>query len=623
MTAQPKRQISAHAAAAKAIKGYAKALGIDCKARSDSYSMGSSVHWSVTDVHPLKFKVIETLADQHEYWSFDGMQDLYEYTNRRDDLPQVKFVFGKCEYSADMYQAAYDWLRAKAPANAKPIPADYESAQKWNWYTGTNTGFVQHHEEVRHYVYAILSGGSDGNLYDWRGFWNQVEGVPDMTDAQLLAALAEPSDNATEQQGAPLVRIEKHTHTKKGFEMFVCPIPSRVDRSEFDKLLATARELGGWYSRAWGTTPGGFAFKRVAEATVFAIKCGWSSLTDHAPQLTAVKAEKASEPSPTPKPKKTAVSVTAEQLREQAARLHKNAAACFADRLTNTPKRLGQAMHKRLEGQRDERTARALERLADNLDAGEQLPAWLDGKKAPQVCATLAGLLRYKLEPCRNGYHGYSVESATPEHDSAESRAAFALLDDAKEAARQAESELKQKIEALRFSRIPGYFPTPAPVVARMLERIEQDAPARMLEPSAGSGNIADALRTAYPTAALDCLEINHSLRDILAAKGHTLAGSDFLAHDQGGYDLIVMNPPFENLQDAAHVMHAFSLLAGGGELVSIMSPSVFFREDSNGLAFRTWFDRFGGVVEHLPDGSFKQSGTGVNTVLIYMWKPL
>ncbi len=72
-------------------------------------------------------------------------------------------------------------------------------------------------------------------------------------------------------------------------------------------------------------------------------------------------------------------------------------------------------------------------------------------------------------------------------------------------------------------------------------------------------------------------IEINPSLREILEMKGYNVVASDFL--DYGGeYDVIVMNPPFEKLQDIDHVRHAFDLLTEGGRLVAVMSESPFFR---------------------------------------------
>ena len=77
------------------------------------------------------------------------------------------------------------------------------------------------------------------------------------------------------------------------------------------------------------------------------------------------------------------------------------------------------------------------------------------------------------------------------------------------------------------------------------------------------------------------------------------------------------MNPPFENGQDIDHVRHAFGMLRPGGILVAIMSPGPFFRSDRKAAAFREWFDAMGGERRDLPAGAFRESGTGVATVLV------
>lgn len=65
------------------------------------------------------------------------------------------------------------------------------------------------------------------------------------------------------------MKIEEHTHTNKGFQMFIAIMPGRVERPEFNRMREHAKSLGGWYSRQWLTTPGGFAFKDKADAERF------------------------------------------------------------------------------------------------------------------------------------------------------------------------------------------------------------------------------------------------------------------------------------------------------------------------------------------------------------------
>lgn len=81
---------------------------------------------------------------------------------------------------------------------------------------------------------------------------------------------AERVGESTCLESAGGFEIEEHTHSKKGFQMFICIMSERVEREEYLSLLERAKELGGWYSRKWGTTPAGFAFKELSAAQEFA-----------------------------------------------------------------------------------------------------------------------------------------------------------------------------------------------------------------------------------------------------------------------------------------------------------------------------------------------------------------
>jgi hypothetical protein len=82
-----------------------------------------------------------------------------------------------------------------------------------------------------------------------------------------------------------------------------------------------------------------------------------------------------------------------------------------------------------------------------------------------------------------------------------------------------------------------------------------------------------------------------------------------------------VMNPPFENKQEIDHIRHAFKFLKSGGRLVSVMSPSPTFSSDRKSVAFREWVEGLGGEIVELPEGSFKESGTGVSSKLVVLDK--
>lgn len=137
------------------------------------------------------------------------------------------------------------------------------------------------------------------------------------------------------------------------------------------------------------------------------------------------------------------------------------------------------------------------------------------------------------------------------------------------------------------------------------------------LEPSAGHGELA--LRARDAGAVVDCIELmeaNHAY--LLTLPGlRTIERRDFLGiAPSPDYDRIVMNQPFMKQADIKHVSHALGFLKPGGRLVSVMAAGVSFRTDARTTAFRKLIEERGGQVEALPEGSFKESGTGVNTVI-------
>jgi precorrin-6B methylase 2 len=196
--------------------------------------------------------------------------------------------------------------------------------------------------------------------------------------------------------------------------------------------------------------------------------------------------------------------------------------------------------------------------------------------------------------------------------------------------------------------KIPGFFPTPPDVARQMVEAADIQPGQRILEPSAGSGAIADAVREAGADQYLVCIEVNHRLVQLLDLKGYRAMQDDFMVFGRSVsacdllYDRIVMNPPFEDGQDIEHVMHAYELLKPGGRLVALMSPGGWFRSDRKAVAFQRWlneevssgcFEAAGpddepiskncrARVWTLPEGSFKASGTGVNVRMLVIDKP-
>ena len=170
------------------------------------------------------------------------------------------------------------------------------------------------------------------------------------------------------------------------------------------------------------------------------------------------------------------------------------------------------------------------------------------------------------------------------------------------------------------------FFPTPAAVTEAMLAAADIRPGMAVLEPSAGMGHIADRIREkgVEPVVA----ELEPQKRELLEAKGYEVVGKDFmeLVPADGGYDRILMNPPFSKRQDNEHVRRAYDMLNPGGRLVAIVSEGSFFGKDRKAAEFRDWLEEVGGTSEKLAEGSFNDPAlpvtTGVNTRMVIIEKP-
>jgi type I restriction-modification system DNA methylase subunit len=166
-----------------------------------------------------------------------------------------------------------------------------------------------------------------------------------------------------------------------------------------------------------------------------------------------------------------------------------------------------------------------------------------------------------------------------------------------------------------------GYFPTPPEIAQRMVNMLDLKPGDKVLEPSAGQGGILDQLPKGTQVVIGEILPEN--IR-VLKTKGYTVNFDNFLGVEIEGITKVIMNPPFENQQDVEHVTHALRILQPGGTLVSVMSPGIKFRDNKKTTEFIEMLDRdYYHEIIDLPAGSFKESGTGVNAVLLKATKPM
>lgn len=185
------------------------------------------------------------------------------------------------------------------------------------------------------------------------------------------------------------------------------------------------------------------------------------------------------------------------------------------------------------------------------------------------------------------------------------------------------DEEIVKGLVKVEVAKNFGFFPTPPKAAEQALDhaclQYPADARFRVLEPSAGTGNLS------RPAAGyghdVDCVEIQEPLATELRRSGlyRNVHRADFLTMSPamtGKYDRILMNPPFDRERDIDHVVHALDFLEDDGVLVAIMSAGTEFRETNKAKAFRRIMEKRGGYFRDLPAGSFSSVGTNVNTLI-------
>jgi protein-L-isoaspartate O-methyltransferase len=166
--------------------------------------------------------------------------------------------------------------------------------------------------------------------------------------------------------------------------------------------------------------------------------------------------------------------------------------------------------------------------------------------------------------------------------------------------------------EGVKVRAVQSLFQTPYEVAKRAAELLEAEPSDRILEPSAGMGDLIAALPAGPSVVAV---EKDQGLCDWLERRFHgprvTVFCADFLGYFTARkFDRILMNPPFDDAADIKHVNHALTLLKTGGTLVAIIAGGP--RQER---VFKNQADFW----ERLPPGTF--AGTNVSSILMRIRK--
>ncbi len=169
------------------------------------------------------------------------------------------------------------------------------------------------------------------------------------------------------------------------------------------------------------------------------------------------------------------------------------------------------------------------------------------------------------------------------------------------------------------------FFATPEWVAKRMVRLAGIEAHHTVLEPSAGAGGIA-VHAAKIVGCNLTCYEMNPGraaeCKTALANLGGLVINGDFLESPADNlYDIILMNPPFSENRDITHTLQAWARLKPGGTLVAITSLAPNFRKGDAADLLRSLVAEHG-EIESLEAGTFKESGTMIETQILVMNKP-
>lgn len=148
------------------------------------------------------------------------------------------------------------------------------------------------------------------------------------------------------------------------------------------------------------------------------------------------------------------------------------------------------------------------------------------------------------------------------------------------------------------------FYPTPQKLASLMVAYADLDKASTVLEPSAGSGALAEVIRDRFRYGArqeLHCIEINPHLQATLTGKGFSVVHDDFLSFEtRERYDRIIANFPFSSGAD--HLMKALRLLEGtGGRLVCLVNAETIRNPYTSARSSLVhWLGKLGADIEYI-----------------------
>ncbi len=183
------------------------------------------------------------------------------------------------------------------------------------------------------------------------------------------------------------------------------------------------------------------------------------------------------------------------------------------------------------------------------------------------------------------------------------------------------------------FTDNKDFYPTPEAIINKMLCDIDFKMIHSILEPSAGKGNIVEAIKkkekfysSTYNKVNydIDCIEADQNLQSILKGKNFRVVYNDFLTYDtMKEYDIIIMNPPFSN--GCKHLLKALEMQQrNGGAIVCLLNAETLKNPCTNNRQYlQRKLTEYNAKVEFIQDAFMDaERKTAVEIALIKVQLP-
>jgi len=184
------------------------------------------------------------------------------------------------------------------------------------------------------------------------------------------------------------------------------------------------------------------------------------------------------------------------------------------------------------------------------------------------------------------------------------------------------------------FNNIPDYYPTPPHIIQKMLDKLDFKQISSILEPSAGSGHLVEAIiekfklsRSYYYSKEaiwdIDTIELDNELQMILKGKGYRVVHDNYLTYSTyKSYDCIIANFPFSD--GDKHLIKALEMQESGGSIVCLLNAETLRNPYSNTRKeLLDKLEHYNAEIEYIKNAFIdSERSTNVEVALIYISIP-